>query len=221
MAEKAAEVTGCTRWGLRCVNFCRTTRWSRLVRSSGQHRGGRGHPLTYHSAIISTANLRGLKDQCVCGELFASVWGLRVHSRTCPAAQENFEKDDDGDEFQDVEALLAVRGPPERRFWRVKWAGKDSEGNDRWPDEGDGNGLAAFGWQSEANLSVGCVDLQNKFWRDHRDLDRTAANPVPGEPRCDRCNQIFATGAAMARHQAKPTKKNKAFVCPKRERLPS
>ena len=39
----------------------------------------------------------GLTDQCVCGEPFASVWGLRVHKRTCAAAQEEFELDDEGE----------------------------------------------------------------------------------------------------------------------------
>jgi hypothetical protein len=153
-----------------------------------------------------------LKHQCDCGEPFASVWGLRVHSRTCLTALVEFEKDADGDEYQDVEALLDVRGPPERRFWRVKWAGKNAAGEDKWPDRGAGNGKAAYGWMSEQYLSVGMVDQQNKFWRT-TGLDRRSACSGPDEEhRCDRCNQIFATGAAFKRHHAKPTKANRAFL---------
>ena len=159
-----------------------------------------------------------LKHQCDCGEPFASVWGLRVHSRTCPTALVEFEKDADGDEYQDVEALLDVRGPPERRFWRVKWAGKNAAGEDKWPDRGAGNGKAAYSWMSEQYLSVGMVDQQNKFWRT-TGLDRRSACSGPDEEhRCDRCNQIVATGAAFKLHHAKPTKANREFVCPQRVR---
>ena len=43
---------------------------------------------------------------------------------------------------------------------------------------------------------------------------------MEGEIRCEWCNQIFATAAAaQKRHEAKPTKANKAFVCKKRERV--
>jgi len=161
----------------------------------------------------------GLKHQCKCGEPFASVWGLRVHSRTCPAAQEQFEQDVDGDEYQDVEELLDVRGPPDNRYWRVKWAGKNAEtGAELWPDRGTGNGLTDYWWQAERNLSVGLVDMQNEFWR-VSGKDRRGENTVEGEIRCERCNQIFATAAAQKRHEAKPTKANKAFVCKKRERV--
>jgi hypothetical protein len=34
---------------------------------------------------------------------------------------------EDGIENYPLEALLEVRGPPSRRFWRVKWGGVDDE----------------------------------------------------------------------------------------------
>ena len=131
-----------------------------------------------------------LKHQCDCGEPFASVWGLRVHSRTCPTALVEFEKDADGDEYQDVEALLDVRGPPERRFWWVKWAGKNAAGEDKWPDRGAGNGKAAYGWMSEQYLSVGMVDQQNKFWRPR--------GWTAGVPAVDQMRSTGVTGATKS-----------------------
>ena len=124
----------------------------------------------------------------------------------------------DGDEYQDVEVLLDVRGPPENRYWRVKWAGKDENGEDRWPDKGAGNGTASFGWQAEVNLSVGCVDLQNSYWR-ATGKDRRSECKEDGEHRCEQCNQIFQSGAALKRHAAKPTTAIKAFVCKKRKKV--
>jgi hypothetical protein len=52
----------------------------------------------------------GLTDQCKCGEVFASTWGLRVHKRTCKAAQATYELDDDGHEGHDISAFLDVAG---------------------------------------------------------------------------------------------------------------
>ena len=116
-----------------------------------------------------------------------------------------------------------MRGPPDNRYWRVKWAGKDENDNDRWPDRGAGNGKVELGWIVERHLSVGCVDMQNAFWRSHRDLDRRSDVRgedcgAPDELRCPQCNQILASAAALKRHMAEPTKKNR-FTCKKRPRI--
>jgi ribonuclease HI len=166
----------------------------------------------------------GLTDQCKCGEVFASTWGLRVHKRTCKAAQATYELDDDGHEGHDISAFLDVAGEPPGRFWRVKWAGTDEQGNDKWPDKGAGDGTVEFGWVAEKELSPECVELQNQFWRDHRGLDRRLLNggdrgEWAGQHRCIWCNQFYKSAAALKRHVAKPTKKNRKFVCGLRPKL--
>eukprot|EP01051_Picozoa_sp_SAG22_P001396 SAG22_NODE_54_length_23787_cov_12.917511_9_plen_335_part_00 len=169
-----------------------------------------------------------LQHQCECWEMFGSVWGLRSHRNSCARAADAFENEGaDADGEHQVEAFLDVRGRPDNRFWRIKWAGKDETGADLWPDTGTGDGTADFGWQSERNLNVGCVTLQNKFWRDHRALDRRGPCDGPeGEHRCQLCNTFFKSGAALRRHQAGPkkrgvrrTKANSCRLRPKRRRL--
>ena len=67
-----------------------------------------------------------------------------------------------------------------KRSWRVKFYGKDDDGEDRWPNKsdredrstGDGRkltwkGCAWNAWQVEENLAEGTIPLQQKFWRDH------------------------------------------------------
>jgi hypothetical protein len=57
-----------------------------------------------------------------------------------------FGHDDDGDDDHDVEALLNTQGlSAGKRRWRVKWAGKNTDGSDRWPDLGDGGGTQKYG----------------------------------------------------------------------------
>jgi hypothetical protein len=75
----------------------------------------------------------GLTHQCECGETWGTQWGLDAHRRFCRLANEVFEQDDDGDHDHDVEVLLNTRGLPGERRWRVKWAGKNADGSDRWP----------------------------------------------------------------------------------------
>eukprot|EP01050_Picozoa_sp_SAG11_P022029 SAG11_NODE_4055_length_2084_cov_4.117884_1_plen_636_part_10 len=161
----------------------------------------------------------GLTDQCRCGEPFASVWGLRVHKRTCAAAKEEFEVDDDGDDVHDIDDLLDVRGSPQKRFWRVKYAGTTDTGEDRWPDKGPGDGTSDYYWVAEVDLSPECAELQNRFWR-VSGLDRRGNHPGPDEElRCCDCNQFFANAAALKRHRAKPTKRNRKLVCRSRPKL--
>jgi hypothetical protein len=88
----------------------------------------------------------GLVHQCECGDPFGSMWGLRAHERFCGEANLAFEEHADGGDHHDVEALLGVRGAHDRRFWRVKWLGKDDNGMDLFPDRGDGDGTAEYGW---------------------------------------------------------------------------
>ena len=63
-----------------------------------------------------------LRHNCECGKPFACSFGVTIHRRNCPDAIDVLElAEDDGSENHDFEELLEVRGPPPRRFWRVKW----------------------------------------------------------------------------------------------------
>ena len=108
--------------------------------------------------------------------------------------------DDEGDQEHDVEDLVDVRGLPDRRFWRVKWRGVNPDGSQRWPDRGPGDGTSDYFWLAEEDIGVGCVELQNKFWR-VTGLDRrgSCSGPV-GEHRCLWCNRMLKSAAALKAH---------------------
>jgi ribonuclease HI/exonuclease III len=166
-----------------------------------------GLPIQPVSAVSETtsADVKDLpkKIECPneCGKFFAAVKGLTVHMRQCRYGDGEFEESPERDGKHDVEALLDVRGPPNRRYWRVKWAGKDEAGADLHPDTGTaGNGTAAACWMPEYLLD-GCDDLINEYWRNHRDKSRHDDISGPeGEVRCEFCNQIFGSKGALTGH---------------------
>ena len=94
-----------------------------------------------------------------------------------------------------MEDLLEVRGPPgPYRFWRVKWAGVGTDGEDLYPDTGPGDGTAAAGWVAEYLLD--CEEAEGRFWRNHRDLDPREDNGdylSLGKPRCQFCSRGYGT----------------------------
>ena len=137
-----------------------------------------------------------LQFQCACGWTFPSSQGLGVHSRTCGWADIELETDTEGVPIEHkVDYLLEVRGPAERRYWRVKWAGVDSDGRDLWPDNGTGDGTVKHHWQREEELrgDEETEALIASFWRAHRELDRhkPATLEPDGQYRCEWCNRIF------------------------------
>jgi hypothetical protein len=84
----------------------------------------------------------GLDHTCDCGKpFFVCNVGLQVHLRTCGTANTVMEVAEDGTENYPLEALLEVRGPPSRRFWRVKWDGVDDDGTNKFPNMGTRTGL--------------------------------------------------------------------------------
>ena len=169
-----------------------------------------------------------LEHQCECGEPFGSWWGLRQHRRSCGAAQEEFEENDQGGEDHKVEDVLDVRGPPGKRSWRVKFYGKDDDDEDLWPDRSDRNDRSAgdgrtltyrgrtwCGWQEEENLAEGTIPLQQKFWRDHKDLDRRECIEVEWENRCEFCNKTYKSVGALKSHRDGGKKKKRCWKRPK------
>ena len=97
--------------------------------------------------------------------------------------QKEFKQDDDGDDGHDIDALLAVRGPPDRRFWRVKWAGKNADGSEKWPDLGDGLGYKDDDshWQDERNLGSETLGMRQRYFRFNRKPSQSSDSEVDGE----------------------------------------
>ena len=93
---------------------------------------------------------------------------------------------DDGDVNHNIEALLDTRGLRGERKWRVKWAGTNPDGSDRWPDLGKGNGTKEFGWIAEEDLSVTdeMIAMRQVYWRNHIHQDQRDANELDGENCC-------------------------------------
>eukprot|EP01052_Picozoa_sp_SAG31_P024373 SAG31_NODE_2069_length_6520_cov_9.531226_1_plen_67_part_00 len=48
-----------------------------------------------------------------------------------------------------IHELLDVRGPPERRFWKIQWANGLTDGDPDKPDDGS----FACDWQPDENIS--------------------------------------------------------------------
>ena len=144
-----------------------------------------------------------------CGAHFRSYMGLRTHQRSCQFHIEEFKQDDDGDDGHDIDALLAVRGPPDRRFWRVKWAGKNADGSEKWPDLGDGLGYKDDDsrWQDERNLGSETLGMRQRYFRFNRKPSQSSDCEVDGEHRCSWCNQFFKSASALKGHRTKGKRK--------------
>ena len=123
---------------------------------------------------------------------------------------EEFEQTEQGGDDHKVEDVLDVRGPPGKRSWWVKWYGKDDDDDDIWPDRSDkedrsasdGRTLTWWGrtWcgrQEGENLAKGTIPLQQKFWRDHKDLDRRECIEIEWENRCEYCNITYKSVGAV------------------------
>ena len=124
--------------------------------------------------------------------------------------------------------MLDVRGAPGKRSWRVKFYGKDDDGEARWPYKsdredrraGDGRKLTWKGytwnaWHAEENLAEGTIPLQQKIWRNHPDLDRRECIEVEWENRCEFCNHTFKSIGALKSHRDGGKKKNQCWKRPK------
>ena len=62
--------------------------------------------------------------------------------------------------------LLAVRGPPERRFWLIEWGHQLTDAVAGATDTG---GFESD-WQPAANV-IRCLALQRTFWHDNLHLN--------------------------------------------------
>ena len=110
----------------------------------------------------------------------------------------------------------------------VKFYGKDDDDEEMWPDRSDRNDRSAgdgrtltyrgrtwCGWQEEENLTEGTIPLQQKFWRDHKDLDRRECIEVEWENRCEFCNKTYKSVGALKSHRDGGKKKKRCWKRPK------
>jgi hypothetical protein len=110
---------------------------------------------------------------------------------------------DDSDDEWEVEELEAVRGPPENRFWKLRWAPYTDEESDvhaaaRASGERD-DGSWVHGWQPAANCQR-LVNMQIHFWQSNRHLHPLASLEMEGEHRCTVCNEMFHNQRKLATH---------------------
>ena len=78
--------------------------------------------------------------------------------------------------------------------------GKDDDGEDLFPDRGDGDGTAAHGWQDEIYLSEHMLPMRQAFWRANREWKQRGDCEKPGEHRCKWCNRIFKGARYLKTH---------------------
>ena len=110
--------------------------------------------------------------KCVCGRGFDTKKGLETHERSCGEAQR-------GDMGKwEVESILDARGPPQYRFYLVKW--KDYP----WQPEHKDKDQRNPSWEPR-RFTVGCCDeMVSEFWENQppgRELERDIKGPIPGE----------------------------------------
>ena len=103
--------------------------------------------------------------------------------------------------------LLDVRGPPERRFWKVRWAGGLTDVAADW--DGVDRGGWLNDWQPDCNLT--CEKLKDAFWDrpKQRRLGRSWAyegrnSDGSGQLRCTHCNKMgFKHATSHDKHVSK------------------
>jgi hypothetical protein len=120
--------------------------------------------------------LKTLKFKCDCCSHpgFKKESDLKRHkTRYCAASRvEVFEQE------HEVDTVVDARGPPEHRYYLVRWAGD-------WGDEQEG-------WEPWRHLA-NCSEQVDRFWV-QSGLDKTSFIRAPGEHRCPYCNKNFTSG---------------------------
>ena len=92
-------------------------------------------------------------------------WG---HERHCPYVNliRDWVNPADPDGEREVTKLLAVRGPPERRFWQIEWGHQLTDAVAGTTDTGGFDS----DWQPASNV-IRCLALQRTFWHDNLHLN--------------------------------------------------
>ena len=131
-----------------------------------------------------------LKFACsYCGERrFVNLAGKLQHERTCDLGRDILHPG----RF-DVDCILDVRGPPEMRYYQVKWApGQPGE---------------LITWEPSRNLGDFCRGVIQDWFTAHPEWHYLDTVEVEGEIRCPRCNRRdFASAEQLLRHQRREHK---------------
>ena len=126
-----------------------------------------------------------LKHACTfCGERrFVNLAGRLQHERTCDIGRAILHPG----RF-DVEAILDVRGPPDNRFYHVKWTPGQLGANETW--------------EPRRNLGDYCNGVISEWFTTHPEWHLLDDVELEGEIRCNRCNRRdFASRQLLERHK--------------------
>ena len=118
-----------------------------------------------------------------CGRGFPTKVGLAIHKgRHCKQ---------NGKPVYELERIVDVRGAPEERFYRIRWAG--------WGEEDD----SWVNWRQ-----IDALDAVDAFW-DGSEHDRGKAVWMPEEEnhRCKKCCKLFARPQDLKGHQSRKPEK--------------
>jgi len=115
-------------------------------------------------------------------------------------------QDEDGE--WNIVKLVAVRGPPERRFWKIQWESPDPDQEYSISQQQEHNtrdkGTAAFGWEPQPHLEGATAkrnfQLQLDFWHDHPDLNPRGSIESEAEWRCVHCNLMSSSATKHIKH---------------------
>ena len=115
-----------------------------------------------------------------CDKRFPQPVDLR-HLKFCPKAQRG---EYDGE--WEVEKILEVRGPPEHRFFQVRW-------KHRWQKD-------QTTWEPTRHLGE-AEEVVEEFWASHPEIDSLSDIYVEEEHRCKWCCKFYGTEVKLLRHR--------------------
>ena len=123
--------------------------------------------------LVESGDLKHKCDKCDAG--FYNNLGLRIHkARWCgELRREIFERQ------CNIEKILDVRGPPKRRFFKIKWEGHDLNKDEK------------LNWEPIRHLIDTAEEAMEKFWLSRPDLNIEANIHDPTEHRCCFCNNFY------------------------------
>ena len=141
-----------------------------------------------YEAVTELIDKGTLKHKCqFCGAGFYNKKGLDKHVNTwCGEAErEVFSKE------YPVEKILDARGPPIRRFFKIKWKGYPL------------SKVENENWEPLRHLIGTAEDEMRIFWLSRPDLNNQANISQPNEFRCCFCNKFFKRKQDLKTHLTK------------------
>ena len=169
----------------------------------------------YDDSPITEAEISALdpRYECRgCSRRFLSMRARTSHEYWCPdiVLRPTWKNLEEENGEWPVRRLLAVRGHPGRRFWKVEWADGSDEAHHGSQGEID-DGSYKHDWVTQKQIE-NCGELEEEFWKRHRNLNRDASIELQhqdgsDEPRCPHCNKMdFESDAELQTHMEKKCK---------------